>query len=213
LLFVDSLFTWSHHVDRIDYHGLLIHSIRSSGCTAILGFHVGIVHSNRTPRTLDVGSVAALYHRLFRLPRTLVISSRGFLSVFCFTWSLLLVATTRDSSYCGIHEPTPVVSTPPDSNSPVLLRYSCSSTNWPLFRSSVFLFFMLIHYLLWLSLHSCKLNRDRVASFQSTLRSSSCLFRYATPASSIACLLASVSCSTTNWLCRSFPHCRSLWIY
>jgi hypothetical protein len=41
--------------------------------------------------------------------------------------------------------------------------------------------FLLIYHLLCLSLHSCKLNRlDRVASFQSTLRSSSCSFRHAT---------------------------------
>jgi hypothetical protein len=78
---------------------------------------------------------------------------------------------------------------------------SCSSTDWPLFQSSVFLlFFLLIYYLLWLSLNSCKLNHclDRVASFQSTLRSPSCLFPYATlqawlPASWFPYR------STTNW--------------
>jgi hypothetical protein len=77
---------------------------------------------------------------------------------------------------CGIHhEPTPVVSTPPDSNSPVLLRNSQYSR-------VLFLFLKLIYYLLRLSLHSCKLNccLDRVASFQSTHRSP--------------------SCSSTNWL-------------
>jgi hypothetical protein len=109
---------------------------------------------------------------------------------------------------CGIHEPTPVVSIPPDSNSPVLS--SCNSTDWPLFRSSVFL---LIYDLLWLSLHSCKLNcLDRVASFQSTLRSL-LFFLFV-----LACHSAGRASASASWLPifvvlptgLSWPHCRSL---
>jgi hypothetical protein len=52
----------------------------------------------------------------------------------------------------------------------------------------------------WLSLHSCKLNcLDRVASFQSTLRSSSsCSIDWLGKA-----LLSILHCSFTNWLCSN----------
>jgi hypothetical protein len=66
--------------------------------------------------------------------------------------------------------------------------------------------FLLIHYLLWLSLHSCKLNcLDRVACFQSTLGSSSCCWSTDWPLFQSSVFLfqsSSAACGRRiNWLC------------
>jgi hypothetical protein len=128
-VFVDSLFTWCHHANCIDHHGLLIQPPCCIGTTG---------------------------HKLSTAPPPRLAILAGII--------LLVVPPTGPCSD----------------------RWSCLVDPLSTLALAALLQVQSLHL-------------DRVASFQSTLGSSSCLFRYATPASSIACLLASVLRSTTDW--------------
>jgi hypothetical protein len=136
VLFVGSLFTWPHVSRSIDCHGLLIHLIYSS-CSSTgwpclfrssVFLHVDPLSTLALAASLlqaqSLGPSSWLASKALLDPLLVVgIHSRGPLSIPIGLHGLSVCSVAALALLCSpaVERSTPVVSTPPDSNSPVLL--------------------------------------------------------------------------------------------